>query len=240
MNKSIILTLLAFASAVLAYDLQIGTNHLDVSFEAVGVSPALKDFIFADLQRCYSAYGTNATISVYGEGEYAYTTEIPLVFGPYAKLNTSLPREIVTNNAGNLFLSISSSLIEKYEATISFKTNNLSAIQAADAFVDFLNTTNILGVASNQIANFVLYKNTTAQEYEDMADRRKAELYSNDFYHPSILGFYHAETGPTSPTGTNLWMLVPVNGKETREYPNFDVFPAIWHDGHWKFCSWQD
>ena len=44
-----------------AYNILVGTNHFDVVFEDASTPSLLRDFIVADVQRCYETWGTNVT-----------------------------------------------------------------------------------------------------------------------------------------------------------------------------------
>ena len=60
-HKLIVTTILALnlIQSAPAFDLLIGTNHFGVVFEGATISEKLQNFIVADVQRCYDAWGTN-------------------------------------------------------------------------------------------------------------------------------------------------------------------------------------
>jgi hypothetical protein len=229
------LTLLS--SAVSAYDLQIGTNHFDMAFETSFISTTLKDFIFNDIQRCYAAYGTNAEITPYERGGYAYYIQADVAEGPYATSQVELPGDIVTNSVGQLALRVPAGLISKYAEAYVFKTNNLAKVQAADDFVDFLGSADFPNISSNAVKNYILYDLTNDNLYAEMAAEIIQEGFSNTYYRPSILGFEFASN--YGPPGTNLLVRIPSHTKG-KPSPTYDFFPAIWHDGRWKICLWSN
>jgi hypothetical protein len=132
-------------------------------------------------------------------------------------------------------LEIPTWLISKYTEAYVFKTNNLAKVQAADAFAASLSPALLSAASSNEVANYVLYKDATPQTYLDSGAAILNGLASGDYFPPSILGFIYDEKGPDA---TNLWVLIPVRGNY-RPGTSFDTFPAIWHENKWRLSDWD-
>jgi hypothetical protein len=224
---------------VSAYDLQVGTNHLNLAFENPNTPVILQDFIFNDIQRCYSAYGTNVGVVTYSSGVSSLEAK-HVAEGPYCaddSRRARLPRTVETRTNGTFAVEIPVWLISKYAEAYVFKTNNLAKVQAADNFVDFLGSADFPNISSNAVKNYILYDLTNDNEYAEMAAEIIASGMSNIHYRPSILGFSYMDD--YGPAGTNLFVRIPVKGKYSAS-SNYYVFPAIWHDGRWKICLWSD
>ena len=224
-----------------SYDMVVGTNHFGVAFETPAIPSSLEDFIVADVQRCYDAWGTNVVIESGLPGRYGSYVSRDVFVGPYYSENLDVeelrvPRHLVTNETGRLSLEIPSALIEKYSDALIFKTNHLVQVQAADAFVAFVSSAEFKNVTSNDVVNYFLIKDAIPQAYLNSGETIVRDLSSCEFFSPSILGFTYSDRGPDA---TNLWVFVPVIPKTRTALSSFDVFPAIWHDGKWKFCFWD-
>jgi hypothetical protein len=66
---------------------------------------------------------------------------------------------------GQLALKTSPSLIQKYAEASDFKSNHLDKVSATDAFVDFLSSPEFANVTSNEVSNFILYKDVSSADY---------------------------------------------------------------------------
>lgn len=241
MNKKNIATLILIAMLALnasAYDVVVGTNHFDVVFEDASTPAPLRDFIVADVQRCYEAWSTNVTFEPNLPVRHGSYIRADVFMGPYCYDRTSIdvPEDIVTNSVGQLSLIVPSIVIRKYEDGLDFKTNHLAQVQAADAFVDFISSLAFANISSNQVSDYVLMKDATPQNYLDSADDQIRSIAGQDFFRPSILGFTYLDWGPG---GTNLWVLIPTARRIKQPFWSFDVLPAIWHDGKWKLSLWD-
>lgn len=226
--------------AAVAYDIQISTNRFGVLFEETSISEALRAFIVADVQRCYNAWGTNVVVKPNLPVRHGSYIRARVFMGPYYVENPSapeveFPEDIVTNSLGQLSLSISTGLIQKYTDALAFKTNNLDKVQAADAFVDFLSSPEFAHVTSNEVANYILYKDLPPEGYLLSGEGIVKDLTSQEFHRPSILGFYHSPNGPDP---TNLCVLVTTIKRIRTPSSCFHAMPAIWHDGKWKINMW--
>ena len=226
-----------------AYDIVVGTNHLDVVFENSSTPSPLKDFIVTDVQRCYDAWGTNVTIEPNLPMRPGSYLRANVFMGPYYLEDTSdrqrgidVPEDVVTNSVGQLSLMVPSILIQKYSDGLDFMTNHFAQVQAADAFVDFVSSSAFASISSNQVSDYILVKDATPQTYLDSAEDLVKGIVGQEFYHPSILGFTYSDWGPDE---TNLWVFIPTARRIKRPAWSFDVLPAIWHDGKWKLSLWD-
>jgi hypothetical protein len=224
-----------------AYDIQISTNRFGVLFEGLPISEDLKTFIVADVQRCYDAWGTNLVMRTSSAATHVMRV-YPKVFGwpfyiegvPDDDLN--VPRNIATNECGQMALRVPARLVQKYSDALAFKTNNLDKVQAADAFVDFLSSPEFANVTSNEVANYILYKDLPPEGYLLSGEGIVKDLTSQEFHRPSILGFYHSQNGPAP---TNLCVLVSTITRIRTPSSCFHAMSAIWHDGKWKINMWE-
>ena len=222
-----------------AYDLLISTNRFDVLFEGPPIPEALQTFIVADIQRCYDVWGTNVTIEPGFPGRYGPYITRNVFGGPYSDETIDFPRLLTTNALGQLALKISPRLVQKYAEASAFKSNHLEKVLAADAFVDFLSSQEFANVTSNEVSNYILYKDLSPEGYLKSGEGIVKDLTSQEFYRPSILGFYYSPDGPAP---TNLCALLSTIAKERTPsscYHVMHVMPAIWHDGKWKINMWD-
>jgi len=137
-----------------------------------------------------------------------------------------------------LALHIPKKLSDAYTNAFAFAAANSNIVAAAYEFVAFVSSSNFVTISSNDLPDYVLQKNTTTNEIIADAQETISELRHQTYYPPSILGFKYLEFGPSP---TNLWLLVPCSSPlsygDTKEW---SPFPAVWHDGKWKFCMWLD
>jgi hypothetical protein len=226
---------------VAAYDIQISTNSFGVLFEDASISEGLKAFIVADVQRCYDAWGTNLVMRTSRATTHVMRV-YPKVFGwpfyiegvPDDDLN--VPRNIATNEYGQMMLRVPARLVQKYSDALAFKTNNLAKVLAADVFVDFLSSPEFANVTSNNASDYFLFKDLPPQDHAEIGEGVLQDISAQEFFPPSILGFTCNEKGPE---GTNLWVFIPTSLKKKGALWSYDVLPAIWHDGKWKFSFWD-
>lgn len=243
--KKVIITAISLTLMIMqnspAYDMVVGTNHFDVIFETPALPSSLKDFIVEDVQRCYQAWGTNVEIRSSRAATHVMRIYPQVFMGSYymddlSAHDLNVPEDIVTNATGQLSLNIPSALIQKYSDALALKTNNLDKVEAADAFVDFLSSPEFANVTSNQVSNYILYKDLPPEGYLLSGEDIVKDLKSQEFYRPSILGFYYSPDGPAL---TNLCALLPTITKERTPSSHYHSMPAIWHDGKWKISMWN-
>lgn len=235
-----ILTLTLIRTAA-AYDLLISTNHVGAVFEGPPISETLQDFIVADVQRCYDVWGTNLHLRSSRAITHIMRIYTKVFGGPYHVEDLydddiNIPRNITTNANNQLMLKFPLRLIQKYAEAYDFKTNNLNKVLAADAFVDFLSSPEFANVTSNQVSNYILYKDLPPEGYLLSGEGIVTDLTSQEFYRPSVLGFYYTPDGPAP---TNLCALLPTITKERTPSSRYHSMPAIWHDGKWKISMWN-
>lgn len=224
-----------------AYDLQVSTNRFGVLFEGPPIPEALQTFIVADVQRCYDAWGTNLLMRTSSAPTHVMRV-YPNVFGwpfytggaPDDDIN--VPRNITTNEYGQMMIRVPAPLVQKYSEAVNFKTNNFDKVQAADAFVDYLSSPEFASVTSNEVSNYILYKDLPPEGYLKSGEGIVKDLTSQEFFRPSILGFYYSPDGPAP---TNLCALLTTITKERTPSSRYHSMPAIWHDGKWKISMWN-
>lgn len=219
------------------YFLQRQTNSIYVAFSDQALSASVKEAIVADLSICFQGWATNAEIIVREKGESAgymdYGTR-----NPYYRDGVIFPKNIITNATGGIALQIPQSLSDAYTNALAFVAANSNIVAAAYEFVAFVSSSNFVAISSNALPNYILQKNTTTNEIIADAQETISELRHQTYYPPSILGFQYSDRGPAA---TNLWMLVPCSiSLSYTDAKGWHAFPAIWHDGKWKFCIWQD
>ncbi len=212
------------------------TNAIAVAFVDVNLSAAAQASIVSDLQLCLQNWGQGSELYLRNKGEsVGYLDNSDR--NPCYSGNITFPENVVSNGTGGLALQIPRSLSDAYTNAFAFAAANSNIIAAAYAFVAFVSSSNFVSLSSNALPNYLLEKNTTSNEIVADARATLSELRNQTYYPPSILGFQYSETGPAP---TNLWMLVPCSSPSGGGYVEWSPFPAIWHDGKWKFCMWTD
>jgi hypothetical protein len=217
------------------YSLQWRTNSLYVAFSDQDLTSTAKAAIVSDLQNCFRGWATNAEIRLVSNGETTnyvyYGTRTPC----YPE-NIDFPDDIVNTSSG-LALQIPKTLSDAYTNAFSFAAANSNIVAAAYEFVAFVSSSNFVAISSNALPDYVMQKNTTTNEIMADAQSIISELRHQTYYMPSVLGFKNLEIGPSA---TNLWMLVPCSSPLLySDIKEWSGYPAIWHAGKWKFCSWE-
>jgi len=218
-----------------------GTNasSILISFVDTNLSASAKTSIVDDLQVCLNVWGKKTYLSLsLGADEPGLVgyLERPTV-SPHYPEGIEFPKG-VTNTPSGIALQIPKKLSDAYTNAFAFAAANSNIVAAAYEFVAFVSSSNFVTISSNALPNYVLQKNTTTNEIIVDAPAIISELRHQTYYPPSILGFKYLEIGPSA---TNLWMLVPCSSplsySDTKEW---SPYPAIWHEGKWKFCMWQN
>ncbi len=211
-------------------------NNIPVVFEDQSLTAPAKIAIVSDMQNCFIGWATNAEIRLVSSGEVTnyiyYGTRTP-----YYPEGIDFPQYMVPSQQG-LALQVPQKLSDAYTNAFAFAAANSNAVAAAYGFVAFVSSTNFASLSSNVWPNYVLEKNTTSDEIVSSGQRIMQGLRNMTFYPPSILGFTSLDIGPSA---TNLWLYVPCSSPLS--YSNekeWSHFPAVWHDGRWKFCVWQE
>jgi len=219
------------------YSLQWKTNSINVAFSDQALSSAAKSSIMADLNLCFQGWATNAEIIVRAKGDSIgymdYDTR-----NPCYQDGVDFPKNITTNTIGGIALQIPKKLSDAYTNAFAFVVANSNTVAAAYEFVAFVSSSNFVAISSNALPNYLLQKGVTTNEIIVDAQETISELRRQTYYPPSILGFQYSDRGPSA---TNLWMRIPcsINLSYT-DAKGWHFFPAVWHDGKWKFCVWQD
>jgi hypothetical protein len=211
------------------------SNMLDVSFIDTTLSAPARTAIVADLQVCLQEWGKNSELRLRNkEGSVGYLDIATQC--PHYPENIEFPKNI-TNTLSGLALQIPKKLSDAYTNAFAFAAANSNVVATAYEFVSHVTSSNFFStMTSNQISNYVLYNQAPAMVYQlGFADITNGLRYPT-YYKPSVLGFYYSPVGPAT---NNLWLFVP--GKTSLHgYSEWSPFPAIWHDGKWKFCIWEE
>jgi hypothetical protein len=123
----------------------------------------------------------------------------------------------------------------KYAEAFQFEDLHTNEVQQARLFIARLQSPDFPETPSNQVRDIVLHPGMTETQYIQAASDIIGDLQHQQFFQPSILGFWQSAKGPTIGSGTNLFMVIPCSLKPPRALrPSFEVMPAIWHDSKWK------
>jgi hypothetical protein len=240
MKKSLLITAMfcAFYCAGQSNIVYYGThsNAISLAFADTNLSESAKSAITADLRVCLSEWG-KGELRMMNEGDYVGYIDNPTRCPHYPE-DMEFPEKVVSNGVSGLALHIPKKLSDAYTNAFAFAAANSNIVAAAYEFVAFVSSSNFVTISSNDLPDYVLQKNTTTNEIIADAQETISELRHQTYYPPSILGFKYLEFGPSP---TNLWLLVPCSSPlsygDTKEW---SPFPAVWHDGKWKFCMWLD
>ena len=218
--------------------LYYGTNggSIGVSFVDTNLSVSARASIVADLQLCLREWGKESCLSLsLGADEPGLVGYLkrPSV-SPHYPEGIEFP-EGVTNTPSGLALQIPKSLSDAYTNAFAFAAAHSNEVAAAYEFVAFVASTNFFNVTSNQISNYFLYNQATPQLYQLAFPGLTNFVREASYYPPSILGFYYSSEGPAP---TNLWIRTP-SSAVLYGHVEWDQTSAIWHDGKWKFSTWE-
>ena len=191
------------------------SNALDVVFVDTNLSQKAKSAIVADLRICLQEWGKKGEVHLWNRDGIAGYFRVGTICPHYPE-GIDFPKNIVSNGTAGVALQISKELSDAY----------------TNAFVEFVNSPGFLNLPPKDLPNYLLRSDTPPKEIIADAKAHIADLRHQTYYPPSVLGFLNSETGPAR---KNLWMQMP--SKSTREW---GYFPAIWHQGRWKFCIWQE
>jgi len=242
--KSIIIFLsLIFISIAQTNVLFYGTNSqsVGVSFVDTNLTATARTKIIADLQLCLQEWGKESWLNiVHGadEPEYdGYLSNFSLC--PYYPEKTKFPKGIVSNGSASTgyALQIPKSLSDTYTNKFAWAEANSNIVSAAYSFVSFISSTNFYSVTSNNISDYFFANKAPEILYRLSFVDITNEIHYATFYPPSILGFAYATTGPAN---TNLWLGIPIKTMLYADYVEWLVFPALWHEGKWRLCWWED
>ena len=248
MNRyTIILTACAFCamhsagqSNVVFYG--VNANALDVVFADTNLSAKAKSGIVADLNLCLREWGKTSELDL-GDYEpdvlgYLYNADT----SPHYPEDIEFPRNIVSNGTAGVALQITKELSDAYLKAFAFTNANAKAIKAAYEFVTFVSSTNFANIAPKDFPNYALRNDMTHKEMIESAQKIISELRHQAYYPPSVLGFRRIPLGP--PLGifssSNLWVRIPCSSPLSSDEKSWSAFPAMWHNGKWKFCFWDE
>jgi hypothetical protein len=216
-----------------------GTNaaSISVSFADTNLSVSARTAIIADLQVCLQEWGKKSRLII-GADEpdlagYFYNFKK----NPHYPGNIKFPGNVVSNTTTGLALQIPKPLSDAYTNAFAFAAANSNTVAAAYAFVAFVSSGDFATLHPEALPDYFMEKNTTPSEIVANAQEIISDLRCQTYYPPSILGFQYSGAGPSA---TNLWLYVPCSSPAGDGDVEWSPFPAIWHDGKWKFCVWQD
>lgn len=213
------------------------SNALTVIFVDTNLTQVAQMNIVSDLQVCLSEWGKTSQLYLRNKGEsvgYLHNSKQC----PHYPDTIAFPANVVSNGTTGFALQIPRSLSDAYTNAFAFATANSNIVDAACEFVAYVSSSNFVSLSSNALPNFVLQKNTTTNEIIADAHSIISELRHQTYYMPSILSFKNLEIGPSA---SNLWMLVPCSSPLSySDIKEWSGYPAIWHEGKWKFCIWDN
>ena len=212
------------------------SNALDVVFSDTNLSQKTQSAIIADLRVCLQAWRQETKLMLDDDegSEVIGYLDIPRTRSHYPE-DIDFPKHIISNGTSGVALQIPKELSDAYKKAFVLAAANAKAVTAANAFVEFVSSTNFLTLPPKNLSDYLLDINRTTKKVIADAQEIISDLRQQTYYPPSVLGFYYSKEGPAS---KNLWMLVPCSHGE--EPLSWDPFTAIWHKGKWKFCIWQE
>lgn len=213
------------------------TSSLAVSFVDTNLSAVTKSAIVADLQLCLEHWGKRTEFRM-GADDPAFVAHLynPKT-GPHYPETIDFPDNVVSNGTMGFALQIPNTLSDAYTNAFAFAAANSNVVAAAYEFVAFVSSSNFLTLSSNALPNYVLQKNVTTNQIIDNAQRIISDLRHQTYYSPSLLGFRISSSGPAT---SNLWMQIPYSSTQPWGGVEWGAFPAVWHEGRWKFCIWDN
>ena len=214
----------------------VNSNAISLAFVDTNLSESAKSAITADLRMCLSEWGKTSEFDLgpYEPGVIGYLYNPDK--SPHYPENIRFPRKLVTNGASDLALQIPKTLSDAYTNAFAFAAANSNIVAAAYEFVAFVSSSNFVALSSNALPDYVMQKNMSTNDIVETADEIFSDLQKQTYYPPSILGFYYSQRGPSV---SNLWLHVPssINPPLGMDWL---PFPALWHEGKWRFCVWDN
>lgn len=214
------------------------TNAISISFGDTNLSSSAQTHIVSDLQLCLQEWGKGTQFRL-GADDPAFVAHLynPDIT-PYYQDGTEFPNDVVNGPTGYA-LHIPKTLSDTYTNALVFAAANSNIVASAYEFVAFISSSNFVSISSNAMPNYILYKNPaiTSNVIVELAPQLIADLRCQTYFPPSILGFYYSSKGPSA---TNLWMQVPCSIPTGWGSLGWHGCPVLWHDGKWKFCTWED
>jgi len=215
------------------------SNTLGVVFADTNLSISVQSAITDDLNLCLRDWGRGSELSLNDgaddEAGIIGYLERPSR-NPFWLEDIEFPEGVVSNSTGGIALYISQELSNKYTNLLAFAAANSNIIASAYSFVEFVSSTNFAAIAVDDILDYLIEKRSTPAELRDHAAEIIVQLRHQTYYPPSILGFKYSHIGPSA---TNLWLAIPCSSPAGGDWLEWSSYPAIWHDGKWKFCFWD-
>jgi len=213
----------------------VNSNALDVVFVDTNLSQKAKSAIVADLRICLQEWGKNSELRLRdneGFAGYLYNSKTC----PHYPEEIEFPDNIVSNGTSGVALQISKDLSDAYTNAFKFAAANTKAFAAANAFVEFVNSPAFLNLPPKDLPNYFLRNDMTPKEIIEDAQELISALRCQTYYPPSVLSFAHTERGPAR---KSLWVRIPESSPSGNR-KEWGYLPAIWHQGKWKFCHWEE
>ena len=232
MKKIIILTIIVCDAFCIAQTLTIGTNTLGVSFVYTSLSSIQKDQILADLKICVNnPWGDEVEIDRYNENEFVGCLS-PRIKGVIYPKNIEFPRNLITNNLGELSLQIPQKLSDSYTNAFVFVNSNSNIVSSAYEFVSFITYSNMVAnVSSNSIINYIYEEGAPSGMYEMEFNEILKYYFQPVQYHPqSILGLFY---DGVSTNAYNIKMNI-LCSQQITSYFEYSQMEIIWHNNRWK------
>lgn len=225
----------AFACLGQEYSILWKTNTVNVVFEDSNLNSASLGSISSDMQYCFQGWGADAIIKLRNkEGSVGYMDYGTV--NPYYPDGLAFPKNLITNETAGIALQVSKEISDAYTNAMAFAAANTGIVATAYEFIEFVSSTNFYSVSSNQIANYVLFRDATPSIYLQFFVDITNSLRKQKYYLPSLLGFCYSSEGPGT---TNLWLNIPSTSTTMTGETQWSPFPAIWHEGKWKFSFWD-
>jgi len=189
-----------------------------------------------------SEWGKTSELRLRNKGASAGYLDTPSRSPNYPK-KIDFPENVVSNGTSGLALQIPKSLSDAYANAFAFAAANSNIVAAGYEFVRFISSSNFVSLSSNALPNYVLFKNkystaiAESNEIVRLASQIIKGLSYQTYYTPSVLGFYYSSEGPAA---TNLWLNVPCSTHPYGDTMEWSGYPVLWHNGKWKFCSWNE
>ena len=156
---------------------------------------------------------------------------------PHYRDGVEFPVNVVSNQTTGLSLYISQELCEAYTNALAFVAANSNMVASAYEFVTFVSSTNFANLAATSLPDYMTDRRRTPAAISAKAAQIIPALRYQTYYQPSILGFQYLDLGPHT---TNLWLTIPCSSPLSGDWRTWSPFYAIWHDGRWKFCFWDE
>jgi len=209
------------------------TNALNIVFEDTNLSVSNQTLIVADLNICLqSEWGKRAELRT-GNNDPAFAAH--LSFGHRSPYYDDFPKDIVAIPGGHA-LWISQELSDAYTNRLAFAAAHSNIVAAGYAFVAFVSSTNFPAIPDTDMPLYYFPKSMPDSKLITDAQSIISSLTSYYYYPPSIRQF-GTITFLAEPGTEYLFMDIPASRSHGKGIIPWTTFPAIFHDGKWKFMD---